>query len=135
MSTPEKRRRPSSSRPTVTRRLVRSWTRWRQKKKERQQARKQAALTAERARMEQLLQPLLLQALTPVAQAMQRLEERQTETRLLLQHQLATLQTQDPEVREMLLEVLSSLQPTADQVIAQQLGLPLLPRSSPSSGS
>lgn len=120
-------RRPSNSLSTAMRRSVHSWTRWRQKRRQLRLQRKQEKLRL-------LLTPLLLEALTPVAQAMQRLEERQLETRLLLQQQLASPATPQ-ETRELLLEVLSSLQPPAELVISQQLGLPLPPRSYPSSVS
>ena len=125
----------SSSRTTVTRRLALSWTRWRQSRREKRLAR-------QRAKMERLLRPLLLEALTPVAQAMSRLEQRQQEAltpvlRLEQQHQAKVRleQAQLAETRELLVEILQSLQPPAEQVIAQQVGLSAPPTWGPSSES
>lgn len=92
--------------------------------------------------MDLLLRPLLLEALTPVAQAMTRLEQRQQETQALVlrleqQHQAKVRleQVQLLETRELLKEILQSLQPPPELVIAQQLGLPTPPPSSRSSAS
>ena len=100
-------------------RLRASWTRWRQSRRTRRQERQQ-----KRAR--KVLHPLLLEALTPVALAMQRLEDRQTETRALVE-QLALRPTQEQETQELLLEILNSLQPPPELEIARALGLPRPP--------
>lgn len=109
----------SSSRPRLraTRRLRASWTRWSETRLRRRQ--EKAA---------RLLRPLLLEALVPVAQAMERLELRQQETRHLVE-QLQQEQT------ELLLEVLQALTPPAHREIARQIGLPPPLTSSPSSAS
>lgn len=75
-------------------------------------------------RAERQLRPLLLEALVPVAQAMARLEERQQETRALVEHLASRSQETAPETRELLLEVLNSLQPPPVQELSQRLGLP-----------
>ena len=83
--------------------------------------------------MEELLTPLLYQALTPVAEAMARLDSRQQETRQVLQALVEMPRQQDPETKELLLEILNSLQPPAEQEIVQLVGRRTPPRSSPSS--
>ena len=84
----------------------------------------------------QLLTPLLLEALTPVAEAMRRLELRQRETQQWLERGTAQQVPHQQEVKELLLEVLSSLQPPAEQQLASLLSGPVpLPSSPPSSES
>jgi hypothetical protein len=102
--------------------LRRSWTRWLQSRRERRQA-----------KLQLLLRPLLLEALTPVAQAMQRLDSRQQELACLVVQLPAEMQGRHLETQELLLEVLQSLQPPPQQEIARRLGLPAPPISSPSS--
>lgn len=101
-----------------------SWTRWHQRKWQRQWE------TERRLLLEHRLQTrlLLLEALTPMAEALQRLDDRQREAQ---QQQHKHLQYQE----ELLMEVLNSLQPPASQQIFPQIG-PLTPRVfSPSSGN
>jgi hypothetical protein len=109
-------------------RLARSWTRWRQ-------SRRQARLLRRQEEMRLLLTPLLYQALTPVAEAMARLDSRQQETRQRQQELLLMVEARHRETQELLLEILSSLQPTAQEQIVPLLGPPPLPTSSPSSAS
>lgn len=76
--------------------------------------------------MERLLRPLLLQALTPVAQAMRRQEEllqvQLGQQSAFLTQRLVSLQT---EQMELLLEILQSLQPSAETQLSPLIGLPL----------
>lgn len=120
-------RKPSSY-PRATQRLRASWTRWRRSRRERRLHRRQ-----EKAAL--LLTPLLYQALTPVAEAMVRLDSRQQETQRYLERQVQALRLEQLEQTELLREILSSLQPTAEEQIGQLLGQPLPPISSPSSAS
>lgn len=71
---------------------------------------------------------LLLEALTPLAQALQRLDSRQQESN---QDQVMLL----AEHREMLVEVLQSLQPSVQEQIFQPTGQPVSTRYYPSSVS
>ena len=128
MSSPARRPSRSSSRPTVMRRLAHSWTRWRQKRRTRQ-------LVKQQERMDLLVRPLLMEALTPVAEAMQRLDLQQQQTRALLEQLVLKEQATPPETKELLLEVLQTLQPPPEVEIAQRLGLPLRQSSSPGSVS
>lgn len=57
---------------------------------------------------------------------MERLEQRQQETRALVE-QLAPANPQEQEIQELLLEILNSLQPPPELEIARQLGLPRPP--------
>jgi hypothetical protein len=109
-------------------RLARSWTRWRQ-------SRRAARLLRRQEKAALLLTPLLYQALTPVAEAMARLDARQQETRQLVQALVEMPRQPEPQTQELLLEILSSLQPTAQEQIVPLLGPPPLPTSSPSSAS
>lgn len=118
MSSPARRPSRSSSRPTVMRRLAHSWTRWRQK-------RRTLRLVKQQERMDLLVRPLLMEALTPVAQAMQRLDHQQQQTRALLEQLVLREPATAPETKELLLEVLQTLQPPPEVEIAQRLGLPL----------
>lgn len=92
----------------------------------------------QRERLELLLRPLLMEALVPVAQALERLDSRQRETRELVQALVempAPEAATPPETRELLLEVLNSLQPPPLGELSQRLGLPTPPPSSRSSAS
>ena len=67
-----------------------------------------------------------------------RLESQQAATQRLVEHLAAMPVPESPQLteqREILLELLQALQPPADQVIAQRVGLSPLPISSPSSES
>ena len=130
-------RRVWNSPRTATQRLALSWTRWLLTRAQKAEARR-------RAKLEPVLRPLLLEALTPVAEAMARLEARQQESQLLVLRSLERLEhprlpTQEQQMlmeqKELLLEVLNSLQPPPEREIAQQLGLPLPPTSPRSSVS
>ena len=118
----------SSSRITVTRRLALSWTRWRQSRREKRERRQVEKLART---MGPVMQALLMEAMVPMAEALTRLDQRQQET----YRQVRLLQTYQPETKELLLEILQSLQPSAEQVIAQEIGLHPQPISFPSSGS
>lgn len=124
-------RTPRSSRSlsTATQRFRASWTRWRQRRAAERLLRQQEAAR-------QLLTPLLLEALTPVAQAMSRLSDRQQETQQWLERLTAQQTPAQAELRDLLMEVLQTLQPPAEQQIHSLLsGPPPLPSSSPSSAS
>lgn len=71
---------------------------------------------------------LLLQALTPMAEAMQRLDSNQQLSHRQLSQQLI-------DQAELLMEVLQSLQPSASQQIFPRIGPPMQPVTSPSSGN
>lgn len=83
-----------------------SWTRWHQRKRQRQWE------TERRLLLEHRLQTrlLLLEALTPMAEALQRLDDRQRGAQQM-QHKHLKYQ------EELLMEVLNSLQPPASQQI------------------
>lgn len=121
-------RKASSSRPTVTSRLALSWTRWRQSRRERRLAKR-------RAELELLLTPLLFRALTPAADAMKRLDQRQVQTQRLLEEVAIRQVNLHSETKELLLEILNSLQPPPSQEISRLVGLPTPPTSHPSSAS
>jgi hypothetical protein len=92
-------------------------------------------LARRQAKAELLLRPLLLQALTPVAEAMARLEQAHQQQHLQVLRTLAPLLEQQPETRELLLEVLQATQPRPETELAQRLGLPqrlILPHDSAS---
>ena len=112
---------------TAIRRSVHSWTLWRRSRKEKALARKQAKLA-------RVLTPLLTeamdQALTPVAEAMMRLDNSQLQMLQMLQ----LAQTQ-PEIKELLTEVLNSLHPSPAEEIFQRAGTLRLPTSRLSSES
>lgn len=88
------------------------------------------------------LQAKLLPVVQPMAQAMQRLDQRQQETALMLQELLkrqpATaehLTRQHQETLDLMVELLNSLQPTAEEQIDRAIGplpLPTTYRSSES---
>jgi hypothetical protein len=115
-----------NSRIRVTWRFPPSWTRWtptnrrirRQLRLEQELEQREQELQLLQEQIKAMLQALLLEALVPMAAAMQRQDSQQ-----LQQHQ---------EIRELLLEVLGSLQPTAESSIFRQLGLPQPPRLPPS---
>ena len=99
-----------------------------------------------RAKLAPALVPLLQQHLEalahPMLLAMGRLDDRQRETRglveqlvLLPQEQPVTAELRHRELTALLMEVLQALQPPPEQEIAQQLGLPVPPTSRPSSAS
>lgn len=97
---------------------VLSWMRWRQRSRQRQELERLRQM----AKLETLLQQhledqrqLLLEALTPLAQALQRQDSQRQQ-----QHQ---------EQKELLLETLNSLQPTAMQQLLPATSIP--PRTSP----
>lgn len=71
---------------------------------------------------------LLLEALQPVAEAMRRLDQR------ILVSQMQQVELHQ-ESKELLLEVLSSLQPSALTQLSPLIGLPSQPHSSRSSAS
>ena len=101
-----------------------SWTHWRQKKALKQWEMEQRLLL--QIRLQQRM--LLLEALTPMAEALQRLDNLQ---RTAAHQQDKHLQYQE----ELLMEVLNSLQPPAQEQIFPQIG-PQTPRVSfPSSVS
>lgn len=70
-----------------------------------------------------VMRPVLLEALTPVAMALQRMEAANQQQ---LQGQTGVLVRQHAMEVELLMEVLNSLQANPTQEIAQQLGLPPL---------
>lgn len=124
-------------------RLRASWTRWRLSRMRRRQQRL-------REKLAPVLAPILAEALEqlahPMVLAMGRLDDRQQETLsvslqvsqqlMVLPEQLQAVQVQPmAELKELLVEILSSLQPPAEQQIGQLLGQPLQPISSPSSAS
>lgn len=125
---------PSSS-PRETLRSVLSWKRWHRSLRLRRQARLERRFRLRQERAALLLNPLWEQHLAPQQQLLQNLLDLQWE----LQRRLAMLeQSPSPELaehRELLLEILSSLQPRPEAEIAQRLGLPLSSPSSPSSTS
>jgi len=88
-----------------------SWTHWRQKKALRQWEMEQRLLL--QIRLQQRM--LLLEALTPMAEALQRLDNLQ---RTAEQQQHKHQQYQE----ELLMEVLNSLQPPAQEQIFPQIG-------------
>jgi uncharacterized protein YhaN len=96
-----------------------------QARQERQQLQLEARLSLHRAMLLEQVRVLLLEALQPPAEAMQRLDKR------LLAAQMQQVEHQQ-ELRELLLEVLGSLQPTASQQLLPRLALPQT-SSSPSS--
>lgn len=123
--------RQSSSRAPVTRRLAHSWTRWLRNRREARELRRRRKALVRLAPY----QAALANQLAPLLQ-------HQQETLLVLgqlQEQLAALvempERRHQETKELLVEVLQTLQPPPEQVIVQQLGLPPLLKSFPSSGS
>lgn len=131
MSSPETRSRPSSSRIRETWRSALSWTLWLLRSPQRALERRR---TARRLELQALLQQTLLEALRPLAAALQRqdqlvvLKAQELEQRL---SPLLTLPPQQAEQTDLLREVLSSLQPTAQEQLLGLLSSP--PPSSPSS--
>lgn len=121
-------RKRSSSPVQVMQRLASSWTRWRQK-------RTAARLHRQQEAARQLLTPLLLEALTPMAAAMERLSDRQQETHRLMMALAELAPAPEPQTLELLVEILQTLQPEPEQVIKEALGLSTQPSSSPSSVS
>lgn len=101
-----------------------SWTRWRQKKALRQWEMEQRLLL--QIRLQQRM--LLLEALTPMAEALQRLDNLQQQ-----QWQKTHLHLLTQE--ELLMEILNSLQPPAQEQIFPQIGLQTPRVSFPSSVS
>jgi hypothetical protein len=106
---------------------------WRQRARQRQQEQLEASL---RAFLWETLLPqlevrqraLLLEALTPVAVAMRRLDQRQAETKLLME-------AGQEETKALLIEVLQAQMPPLQERIFQDLGQLSLPPSSHSSAS
>lgn len=115
------------SRITETWHLVLSWMHWRRRKAIRQRQEEEARDLRQEARLRQLLwetllpqlraeqRAQLLEALHPVAEAMKRLDQR------ILASQVQAVEL-DQGQRELLLEVLNSLQPTASQQLLPRLG-------------
>lgn len=101
-----------------------SWTHWRQKKAQQRWEWEQRLLL--QIRLQQRM--LLLEALTPMAEALQRLDNLQQQ-----QWQKTHLHLLTQE--EMLQEVLNGLMPLAEQQIFPRIGLPLPTTTSPSSVS
>lgn len=108
---------PLIFRITVIWHSVLSWMHWRQRARERRlqeqaQMREQfrAMLRLQEQRLQEQNRQLLLEALRPVALAMQR--------------QDSLHQQQHQQLESLLLEVLNSLQPSAAQQIFQRIGLP-----------
>ena len=92
---------------------VRSWMHWRQRRKARREKQRQEMLF----QVEVLARALLLEAMTPLAAALKRMDQRQMDG----MHQLYKhLQQQE----EMLLEVLQNQQPAASQQIFPLIGQP-----------
>lgn len=101
-----------------------SWTRWRQKKAQQRWEWEQRLLL--QMRLQQRM--LLLEALTPMAEALQRLDNLQRDSQQQIhKHQ----QYQE----ELLMEVLNSLQPSASQQIFPPVGPQPVKTSFPSSDS
>lgn len=132
MSSPETRSRPSSSRIRETWRSALSWTLWLLRSPQRALERRR---TARRLELQALLQQTLLEALRPLAAALQRqdqlvvLKAQELEQRL---HPLReVLIPAQEEQTDLLREVLSSLQPTAQEQLLDLLSSQ--PPSSPSS--
>lgn len=106
------RSRPSSSLIRETWRSALSWTRWLLRSPQRAlQRRRERQLL----QLQELLQQALLEALRPLAGALQRQDQLllQQANQLLLD--LRLLHPPLAELKELHLEVLSSLQPTAEQ--------------------
>ena len=105
--------------------------RWRQRREQRR-LRKLAGLEIRLCLHREMLleqhRALLLEALQPVAEAMRRLDQR------ILANQMQGVEHQQ-ELRELLLEVLSSLQPSALTQLSPLIGLPAPMTTSPSSAS
>lgn len=99
-----------------------------QARQERQQLQLEARLSLHRAMLLEQVRGLLLEALQPPAEAMQRLDKR------LLAAQMQQVEQQQ-ELRELLLEVLGSLQPSALTQLSPLIGLPAPTTTSPSSAS
>lgn len=129
MSSPEARSRPSSSRIRETWRSALSWTLWLLRSPQRALERRR---TARRLELQALLQQTLLEALRPLAAALQRQDQLllQQVSQLLLD--LRLLHPQMEEQTDLLREVLSSLQPTAQEQLLDKLD-PTRPSWSPSS--
>lgn len=99
-------------------------------------------LLRQQAAAAQLLTPLLYQALTPVAEAMARLDQHQQAVLRLVEQQsrrqetLPMAEQRHKEQTELLLEILQTLQPPAEEQIHSLLaGPPPPPTSLPSSAS
>lgn len=95
-----------------------------------------------RAKLAPVLAPILQQHLEqlahPMVLAMGRLDDRQVQISdrlMLLPTEPVQIEQPMAELKDLMLEILASLQPPPEQVIAQQLGLPLPPTSRRSSGS
>lgn len=117
---------------------VLSWKRWRRNLKARRLARQERRWRLRQERAAALLNPLWEQQLRPLyrellllTEAAQTLQRQQAE----LDSRTLAVSPQLQEQKELLLEILSSLQPSPQVEIARQLGLPLSSPSSPSSTS
>lgn len=134
MSQPVRRTvRASTSFIRATFRSVISWMLWLLTTPQRlirgRQLRQEAREEATRHQQEALLRAALLEALTPLATALRRQDQLLVDRTRALQEDLQTLASHQ---ESLLVEVLSSLQPTASQQLMPLLGstsLPLHPRS------
>lgn len=117
-----------SSRIRETWRSVLSWMHWRRRRLHRELEKReqlldaiQLLLAAQRHRMLEDVQTLMLEAMSPMAEAMQRQDS-------LLRTEMEDVQTMlmrhQDETRDLLTEVLQTVQPNPDQVIRTRVGLP-----------
>lgn len=101
-----------------------SWMHWRRRRETRRLEEHQQQLL-ERELQRQVFRMLLLEALVPMAEAMQRLSDNQ-EVLVTRQGQLAAMLRQEnpllQELKELQLEILNSLQEPVEDQIFQQLG-------------
>lgn len=77
----------------------------------------------------------LTEMLLPVVLHLEAQQEQISQLLEMAEHPVTPQPTTAPETRELLLEILNSLQPPPEMEIARQLGLPTRPLSSPSSAS
>ena len=110
---------------------VLSWMRWFRTRLELNRRRQRELQVQQELRLRQEMRMALLEALTPLAEALHRLDSRQQETHLRLANlgqQLLQVQAENRQLEELLTEVLQGQQPTADQQIFPRIG-PHLPTS------
>lgn len=126
----------ASPSPRVTLRSALSWKHWRRSLRLRRLARLERRFRLRQERAALLLSPLWEQQLRPLVQEVTLLRKLTLQTEQALTRLEQVVEQRPPEeTRELLLEILSSLQPSPEAEIAQRLGLPLSSPSSPSSTS
>lgn len=128
----------ASSSRRVTLRSALSWRHWLRSLRARRLARLERRFRLRQERAALLLGPLWEQHLAPLVEMQLRQQELLRELMLRqaeVDSRTLAVSPLQQEQKELLLEILSSLQPSPQVEIARQLGLPLSSPSSPSSTS